>query len=104
VLIDVHVLFSFKDGLCLCYLWAKKELLKETSIYTIRLKIRVLRESGALSKKDENLVKVVVCKESESICCVESSDPDGPFCLCYTTFFTKVFLRLPLSIFEKKNY
>jgi len=47
------------------YPWAKKELLTETSIFSTRLKIRELRESGALSKRDENLVKVVVCRERE---------------------------------------
>jgi len=36
------------------------------------------------------------------VCCDESSDPDGPFCFFYTTFFKKVLLRLPLSIFEKE--
>ena len=54
------------------------------------------------SKKDENLVKVVICREGEPICCDESSDSDGPFYFFYTTFFTKVLLRLPLSIFEKE--
>jgi len=43
------------------YPWAKKEVLKEIHGYTTRLKIKELRESGGLSKKDENLVKVVVC-------------------------------------------
>jgi len=81
------------------YPWAKKELLKETSIFTTRLEIRELRESGALTKRDENSVKVVVCRESEPICSDESSNPDGPLCFFYATFFTKVLLHLPLPIF-----
>jgi len=40
------VLAIFRDGLCLYLPLAKKKLLKETSIYTTRLKIRELRESG----------------------------------------------------------
>ena len=69
------------------YPWAKKELLKETFVYTIRLNLRELRESRGLSKKDENLVKVVVCREDKLVCSDESSDPDGPFYFFYTTFF-----------------
>jgi len=47
-------------------------------------------------------VKTVECREGEPVCCDESSDPDGPFCFFYSTFFKKVVLRLPLFIFEKK--
>ena len=38
-----------------------------------------------LGKKDQNLVKVVACREGEPIYCDESSDSDGPFLffLCY---------------------
>jgi len=45
---------------------------------------------------------MVECREDEPICCDESSNPDGPFCFFYATFFKKVLLRLPLSIFEKE--
>jgi len=84
------------------YHWAKKELLKETSYYTTRLRIRELREARCcLSKKHEGFVKVVECKEGEPICCDESSDSDGPFCFFYATFLKKVLLCLPLSIFLK---
>ena len=55
-----------------------------------------------MSKKYEGRVKIVECREGEPICCGESSDPDGPFCYFYTIFFKKVFLRLPLPIFEKE--
>jgi len=83
------------------YPWAKTKLLRETFVYTTRLKIRELRESGGgLNKKDESLVKVVVCREGELVCCDESSNPGGPFLFFYATFFTKVLLRLPFSIFE----
>ena len=79
---------------------AKKEVLKETSYYTTRLRIRELREAGCcLSKKHERLVKVVKCKEGEPICCYESSDSEGPFYFFYATFFKKVLLCLPLNIF-----
>jgi len=85
------------------YPWAKKELLTETSYYTTRLCIGELRDGGCvLSKKHEGFVKTIECKEGEPICCDESSDPDGPFCSFYATFFKKVLLRLPLSIFEKE--
>ena len=84
------------------YPWAKKVFLKETSIYNSRLRIRELRELGALSKKDENLVKVVACREGEPICSDESLDLNRLFCFFYATFFTKVLLCLPLSIFEKE--
>jgi len=60
-----------------------------------------MRELGGLSKKDENLVKVVTCKEGEPVYCDESTDPYVPFSFFYTTFFTKAMLCLPLSIFEK---
>ena len=74
------------------YPWAKKELLKETSYYTTRLRIRELRESGyIMSKKHEDFVRTVECKEEEPICCDESSDLDGLFCFFYATFFKKVF-------------
>ena len=45
---------------------------------------------------------MVECRENEPICYDESSDPDGPFCFFYATFFKKNLLRLPLSIFEKE--
>jgi len=61
------------------YPWAKNELHKETSVYTTRLIIRELTESGGLSKTDENLVIVVVCREGKPVCCDESLDPDGHF-------------------------
>ena len=71
------------------YPWAKKELLKETSVYTTHLKIRELRELRAcLSKKHESLVKVVECKEGEPICNDKLSHLDGPFC-----FFQRLILH-----------
>ena len=37
------------------------------------------------------------------MCCDESSDPEGPFYFFYATLsLKKVFMRLPLSIFEKE--
>ena len=85
------------------YPWAKKELLKEVSYYTTHLRLRDLRENGcSMSKRHEGNVKTVECREGEPICCDESSDPGGPFCFFYVTFFKKVLLRLPLSIFEKE--
>ena len=50
------------------YPWAKKQILKETSYYTSRLRIRELRELVVLSKKDQNLVKVVACREGVLEC------------------------------------
>jgi len=85
------------------YPWAKKDLIKETSIYTTRLKITELGEYGALSKIDENWVKVVVYGEGEPMCCDKLSNPNGPFFFFYDTFFTKLRLRLPLKIKDKNH-
>jgi len=38
-------------GYASAYPWAKRELLKETSVYTTHLKIRELRELGGSRKK-----------------------------------------------------
>jgi len=54
-----------------------------------------------MSTRNEGNVKTIECREREPICCDESSDPGGPFCFSYVTFFKKVLLCLPLSIFEK---
>jgi len=86
------------------YSSTKNKLLKETSYYTSRLRIRELREARCcLSKKHEGLVKVAKCKEGEPICCDESSDSNGPFCFFYATFFKKVLLRFPCP-FLKRSY
>jgi len=55
-----------------------------------------------MSKRYEDNVKTVECREGEPICYDESSNPGGPFYFFYATFFKKVLLRLPLSIFEKE--
>jgi len=81
------------------YPWAKKEFIKETFVYTNRLKIRELRESGSLSKTYEHLVKVVVCGEHEPVCCDESFNPVGPFCFFYTTILPKLCCIFPFSVF-----
>jgi len=82
------------------YPWAKKDLLKETSYYTTHLHLRELKDNGCfMSKRYKGHVKTVECREGEPICCDESSDPEGLLCFFYTTFFKKVLLRLPLSIF-----
>ena len=52
-------------------------------------------------RKNDRGLKLVPCREDESICCDESSDPDGPFCYFYTTVFKNVLLHLPLYNFEK---
>jgi len=81
----------------------KKDLLKETSYYTTHRRLRELRENGCtMSKRHDGHVKTVECREGEPICCDESSDPEGPFCFFYATFFKKVLLHLPLSIFKKE--
>jgi len=83
------------------YPWAKKKLLRETSVFTTRLKIKELRESGGLRKKHESLVKVVEYREWEPICSDDTSNPDEPFLFFYATFFTKVLLRLPYQSLRK---
>jgi len=47
-------------------------------------------------------MKVVVCRMGELICSDELSDPEGSLCFFYVTFFTKILLCLPFSIFEKE--
>jgi len=85
------------------YPWAKKDLLKETSYYTTHLRLRELRENGCtMSKRYKSHVKPVESREGKPIYCDEFSDPEGPFCFFYATFFKKVLLHLPLSIFEKE--
>jgi len=85
------------------YSWAKNDLLKETSYYTTRSRIKELRENGCtLSKRHEGFVKMVESREDEPACCDKLSDPEGPFYFFYITFFKKVLLRLHLSIFEKE--
>jgi len=80
---------------------AKKELLKEVSYYTTHLRLRDLRENGcSMSKRQEDNVKTVECRESEPICCDESSNSGGPFCF-FMPHFSKGSLASPLSIFEK---
>ena len=93
--------FSFlKMDYTSIYPWAKKDLIKEKSVYTTHLKIRELRESGG-SSTYEKLVKVVLCGEDELVCCDESSNPNGPLCFFYDTFITKLRLSLPLTVFLK---
>jgi len=71
-------------------------------MFTSCLKIKELRELGSLSKTNEHLVKVVVCGEDEHVCCKNSFDPTRSLCFFYTTIFTNVKLRLPLSVLKKK--
>lgn len=82
------------------YPWAKKDLLKETSIFITHLKIRDLGESRELCKKDQSLVKVVVCREGEPICSDESFDPNGPF------YFIPmgIYLRLHYVMVQARNF
>jgi len=85
------------------YPWAKKYLLKETSYYTTQQRLKDLRENGCtMSKRHESHVITVECREGKPICCDEYLDPEGPFCFFYATFFKKVLLHPPLSIFEKE--
>lgn len=42
------------------------------------------------------------CELDEPVCANASTDPSGPFCFFYSTLFSKVGLRLPLSSFEKE--
>jgi len=55
-----------------------------------------------LSKVNENLVQVVACELDEVVCKDESFDSPGSFCFFYDTLFTKLYLPLPLFIFEKE--
>ena len=54
-------------------------------------------------RENDRGLRVVSCREDEAVCCDESSDPKGPFCYFFTTFFKKVLLRLPLYNFEKSS-
>ena len=82
------------------YPWALENLLEETSIYTSHEEIVFYMKSERPKKcifgrENDRGLKLVPCREDESVCCDESSVPDGPFCYFYTTAFKKVLLCLP---------
>lgn len=81
---------------------AKKDLLRETSIYTSREMIRNLHESHSLSRVHKRFVKVVACEPDEQVCRDNYCDSSRPFCFFYGTVFIKLYLHLPLTIFEKE--
>jgi len=85
------------------YPWAPQNLLEETSDYTSHEHIVTLRKSKFRFGKKDDKLKIVPCREDEPICCDESSDPESPFCFFYAIVLKKVLLRLPFTIFEKKN-
>jgi len=85
------------------YPWAPKNLLDKTSFYTSRECVVTLRKSSChFGKAHDRFVRIFACKEDEPVCMDESSDLEGPLCFFYATFFKKVLLRLPLSVFEKE--
>jgi len=59
-----------------------------------------LKKNCLFGKEHDKFVKVVPCREDESICCDESSDPEGPCCFIYS-IFKKPILRLPFPSFER---
>ena len=90
------------DGLQ-CYVPLGQKIPFERNILLYHLRFRELRENCCtMSKRYESNVKIVDYRKDKPICCDESSDPEGPFCFFYATFFKKVLLHLPLSIFEKE--
>jgi len=85
------------------YPWAPLNLLDETSSYTSPEFIVTLRKSGCHFDKEDNRVRVVLCREDELVCCDESSDPEGPFYFFYATVLKKKSpFAPPLTIFEKE--
>ena len=68
------------------YLYAREDLLKETSIYTTSLSLRDIWESQSLSKIDESNVRIQVCGKDEPMCKDKSVDTEGPFCFIYDKF------------------
>jgi len=90
------------------YPWAPQNLLEEVSIYTSHEQIVAFRKSECQNKchfgrENDRALRIITCRKDESICCDESSDPEGPFCYFYATVFKKVLLRLPLFNFEKNS-
>lgn len=85
------------------YPLAKKDLLKETSIYTSHEKIRNFRESCCPSKSDENLVRVDACEPDEPVCKDESCDSSGLYAFFYDTMFIKLHLYLPFICFRERD-
>ncbi|KAK7342823.1 hypothetical protein VNO80_25779 [Phaseolus coccineus] len=54
--------------------WAKKDLLREISVYTIVSKLDELCKSCSLSKTDEHLIVIEVCGKGEPVCNDESGN------------------------------
>jgi len=80
--------------------WARKDLLKEVSVYSSFSLLEEFRNS--FSRGEESFIETQACYEGEPVCNDEGGDPQGPFCFFYETCFTRLGLRLPLDPFEKE--
>jgi len=89
------------------YRWASADLLGETSTFTSLESIATYRKketchpSRVFGKDHDKFVRVVACREGESVCSDEASDPEGPFCFIYSTIIRRLGFRLPLTPFER---
>ena len=77
---------SFYESL---YRWAPEDLLGETSTFTTLNSIAAYRKkqschpSHVFGKDHDKYVRLVACREGESVCSDEASNPEGPFCFVY---------------------
>ena len=85
------------------YPWAKRDVLRETSVFTSVKIIKCFRHTQSLicSGVEGNII-VVPCAPDELVC---KDFPHGePFCFFYETLFTKLGIRLSLVFFRKKKF
>jgi len=75
------------------YRWAPVALLNEKSSFTSLASITAYRKkptchkSHVFGQDHDKFVSMVACREGESVCADESSDPEGPLCFIYSTVF-----------------
>jgi len=84
------------------YPWAPLALRRECTCFTSDHFITRYRRGQQLCQSNEQDALVARCELDEPVCADTSTDPSGPFCFFYSTLFSKVGLRLPLSFFEKE--
>jgi len=83
------------------YPWAKHVVLHDFSIFTSAKRIERLLHTHALSHSGVKTHVVIPCSSDEPIC--KDCRDEEPFFFFYETFFTKLGVRLPLSL-QKRRY
>jgi len=83
------------------YPWAKRDVLRETSVFTSVKRVKSFLHAQALSYFGvEATIAVVPCDPNEPVC--RDCQNGELFCFFYETFFTKLGVRLSLTSFEKE--